>query len=310
MSEEAAGKGSLPVPNPAPLDDPRLVAFARVLTIVDALRGPDGCPWDREQTEQSMAPHLVEEAHELIDAIETGTAAQSASEAGDVLIALTLTLRVAQDAGRYDMAQAATLAAEKLVRRHPHVFQREPSGADPASASAVVRSWEATKRAEREAAGEDTSALAGIPVTLPALQRASRMCRKAVAAGFHWKNARGALGKLEEELDELRAELPADLLEDPARPGLPPAARARVEEELGDVLMAAAFLGGYLDLDPEALVRRALRRFEARFRHMESQLGGTLAGRDLDTMMDAWRIAKRETQDDVPSRTRTDGDAR
>lgn len=292
MSDPATGgAGRLPVPEPAPADDPRVLEFRRLLSIVDALRGPGGCPWDAAQTEATIAPCVVEEAHELVEAVDEAPPSRRAAEAGDVLTSLVLLARIAQDEGSYDLGDAASHAAEKLVRRHPHVFADgtadEPEG--------VVRTWEEIKRAEREAAGEsDTSALAGVPRGLPALQRAARTCQKAVAAGFHWKDARGALAKLEEELDELREALPVELLRSAARPEVPKdgPVRAAIEHELGDVLMAAAFLGGYLGLDSEGLCRRAVARFDGRFRHMEAQLGGTLAGRSLDEMMDAWRAAK------------------
>jgi MazG family protein len=268
--------------------DPRLAAFARLLAIVDRLRAPDGCPWDRAQTEASMAPHLVEEALELIEAIEGGDVDASAKELGDCLVNVLLVCRIAQDNGRYDLARAASLAADKLVHRHPHVF----GDASANTPDEVLATWEAIKRRERQRDGEDTSALAGVPRNLPALQRAARICQKAVASGFHWRNARGAFGKVEEELTELREVLPLDKLEHGTRPDLDADERARIEHELGDVLLAAAFLGGYLELDPEALCRRAVKRFEARYRHMEQSLGGTLAGRDLDEMMAAWGRAK------------------
>ena len=279
-------------PDPVPNDDPRLRAFAQLLAVIDVLRAPGGCPWDREQTEASMAPCLVEEAHELQEAIEEASADATAAEAGDCLIALVMICRIAQDEGRYDLERAARSASEKLVRRHPHVFaETEVEGAGE-----VVENWEEIKRAERASAGEDTSALAGVPRALPALQRAGRVCQKAVAAGFHWEDARGALGKVEEELAELVEVLPEAALAESARPELPDEVRERVEHELGDLLMATAFLGGYLGLDPETLCRIALRRFEARFRNMETQLGGSLSGRELSEMMAAWVRAKSELE--------------
>lgn len=271
------------------MTDPRVRAFERLLHVVDRLRAPDGCPWDRAQTEASMAPHLVEEALELIEAVEAGDVDASAKELGDCLVNVLLVARIAEDGGRYDLARAASLAADKLVRRHPHVFG-DAAARTPAD---VLQTWEAIKRRERERDGEDTSALAGVPRALPALQRAARVCQKAVASGFHWKNARGAFGKLEEELLELREVLPLEKLETGTRPALSDDERAKIEHELGDVLLAAAFVGGYLGLDPEALCRRAVRRFEQRYRHMEAGLGGTLAGRSLDEMMAAWARAKR-----------------
>lgn len=288
---EERPRGTREVPQPAAADDPRVLAFRRLLAVVDALRAPGGCPWDAEQTEESVAPCVVEEAHELAEAVDGAPDAVRAAEAGDVLTSLLLLCRVAEDGGGYDVGGAARAAVDKLVRRHPHVF----ASATVDGAAGVLRTWEEIKRGERQAAGEaDTSALAGVPRGLPALQRAGRVCQKAVAAGFHWEDARGALAKLEEELDELREALPVGLLASAARPKVPTdgPVRAAIEHELGDVLMAAAFLGGYLGLDPEGLCRRAVARFDERFRHMEQSLGGTLAGRELAEMMTAWKGAK------------------
>ncbi|MEM9801918.1 MAG: MazG family protein, partial [Planctomycetota bacterium] len=199
-------------PTPVPDDDPRLRAFAQLLAVVDALRAPGGCPWDREQTEATMAPRLVEEAHEFAEAVESGGGDARASEAGDCLVALLMVCRIAEDGEQYDLGRIAELASNKLVRRHPHVF-----GPDEVEGTGeVLRNWEEIKRAEREEAGDDTSALAGVPRTLPGLQRAGRVCQKAVAAGFHWEDARGALGKVEEELRELIEVLPADALAESA----------------------------------------------------------------------------------------------
>jgi len=274
--------------DPFQMTDPRLAAVARLLAIVDRLRAPDGCPWDRAQTEVSMAPHLVEEALELVEAIDGGDVDATAKELGDCLVNVLLVCRIAEDNGRYDLSRVATLAADKLVHRHPHVF----GDATARTPDEVLATWEAIKRRERERDGEDTSALSGVPRNLPALQRAARICQKAVAAGFHWQNARGAFGKVEEELVELREVLPLDKLERDTRPELDDEERSKIEHELGDVLLATAFLGGYMGLDPEALCRRAVQRFEVRYRHMEQGLGGTLAGRSLHEMMAAWGRAK------------------
>ena len=291
MSDSKSDPRSVPAPVPA--DDPRLSALAELMAIIDRLRAPDGCPWDLEQTEASMAPYAVEEAHELAEAITEASAQAAASEAGDCLTVLMLICRIAEQGGRFDLGGAARSASEKLIRRHPHVFGTATAG----SAGEVLESWEDIKRRERADANEDTSALAGVPKGLSALHRASRVCQKAVAAGFHWEDARGALGKVEEELEELLEVLPEASLRSSARPQLDPAVRARVEHELGDLLMASAFLGGYLQLDPEAMCRAALARFEARFRNMEGQFDGPLSERSLKEMMAAWVQAKAELSD-------------
>ncbi len=273
-TEKAAPR---PLETPPACGDPRLDALARLVAIVDRLRAPDGCPWDREQTVGSMAPSLVEEAFEALEAIEASDDEAVCEELGDLAMVVVLIARIAQDERRFDLAALARAVGDKLVRRHPHVFGE----AQADGAAAVVASWERIKQEERRARRADASALAGVPLALPALQRAARLGAKAVAAGFRWSDARGALAKLEEELAELRAALDAA-----------PRDAARVEAELGDVLVSAAFLGHYLELDPERAARAALRRFEARFRSMEAEAGGALRERSPDELLALWTRAK------------------
>jgi len=280
MAERDRPEASAPRPaEPASADDPRVTAFRELLGIVDRLRAPDGCPWDREQTEESMAPHLVEEAFELSEAIRGEEPDAVAVEAGDVLLNVLLICRIAEDGGRYDLARAAELVSDKLVRRHPHVFGEVRAD----TSREVLRNWDEIKKAEREAQEADASVLAGLPRAMPALLRAKRVCERAVAAGFAWPSWRGALAKLVEETGELEREADAAGDVDPQR----------VAEELGDVLLAAAFLAQYLGRDPDGLCRDALDRFEARFRSMEAAFGGSLAGRSLDELIAGWQAAKR-----------------
>ncbi len=276
---------------PVAATDPRSAAFARLIAIVDRLRAPDGCPWDKKQTIASMAPHLVEEAHEAVEAIETKGDAEIAEEAGDLLMVVAMICRIAEEAGRFDLATASAAIADKLVRRHPHVF----GSVEVDSADEVVKNWEAIKKEERASKAEDSSALAGVPAALPALQRAHRMCGKAVSAGFKWSNVAGALAKLGEENVELREALSRSGLDLDANAPASAAQRAAVEHELGDVLLAAAFLSTYLSLDPEKLARDAVRRFEARFRSMERSVGRPLAELSESSLIEAWERAKRDT---------------
>jgi MazG family protein len=277
-----------PLEIPAPIGEPRTDALRKLVAIVDRLRAPDGCPWDREQTLASTVPHLIEEVHELAEAVETGDLEHAVEEAGDVLMGLVLLARIAEQDQRFDLASVALGVSEKLVRRHPHVF----GDVVAADASEALRNWDAIKRKEREDKQADTSALAGVPVALPALQRAQRLGSKALSAGFRWDDVKGALAKLREEVDELAVEIEAaGLLTE--RDGKPTdEQRARLEHELGDVLMAGAFLGNYLKLDPERATRAALRRFDSRFRSMEKDLGRPFSACSLDEMMAAWRRAK------------------
>ena len=269
---------------PARPDDPRVVAFARLVGVVDRLRDPDGCPWDRKQTLRSMAPYLIEEAHEALEAIERDDDVHAAEECGDVLMVVALISRIAQDSGRFDLARAAQTVSEKLVRRHPHVF----GDVDATSADEALKSWEAVKQAERKDRAQDDSALAGLPVSLPALQRAGRVWSKAVSAGFRWESVAGAVLKLSEE----QAELEASGLAHDAKATASPEQRARVEHELGDVLLSAAFLAGWLGLEPETVLRGALRRFEARFRAVESDLPRPIREHALEEIVAAWGRAK------------------
>ncbi len=287
-----------PARGPRPLEpvpatpDRRSDALLRLVRVVERLRAPDGCPWDLEQTVESLAPSLVEEAHELVEAIETGDARGTVEEAGDVLMGVLLLSEIGEQSGRFDLVQVANGVADKLIRRHPHVFgEGRVEGAD-----AALSQWERIKKAERElrrAEGrerEDTSVLAGVPKALPALQRVQRLGGKAMSAGFRWGDARGALAKLREELGELEEAFAAREALEPG-PQREAVERA-MERELGDVVFAAAQFANYVDLDAEAAGREATRRFERRFRAMEALLGGPLRERSLDELMEAWRSAK------------------
>jgi tetrapyrrole methylase family protein / MazG family protein len=272
----------------ARLDDPRIVGFARLLGVVDRLRDPDGCPWDRKQTLRTMAPYLVEEAHEAVEAIERDDDVHAAEEAGDVLMVVALICRIAQQEGRFDLARAAQAVSDKLVRRHPHVF----GDVNATSADEALQSWEAVKQSERSEKAQDDSAIAGLPISLPALQRAGRVWSKAVSAGFRWESVAGAVDKLAEEQAELSAELEASGLARDAKAMATPEQRARVEHELGDVLLAAAFLAGWLGLEPESVLRGALRRFESRFRAVEKDLPRPMREHALAEIVASWGRAK------------------
>ena len=289
-TERTAGR---PLEPPEPVGEPRADALRTLIAVVDRLRAPDGCPWDREQTLATLAPHVIEEAFEVVEAIESGDDGHVCEELGDLLMGIVLISRVAEQARRFDLARVAAGVSEKLVRRHPHVF----GGVDAADAEAALASWNSVKRAERAERGADASALAGVPSALPALQRARRLAEKAIASGFRWDTPRAALAKLEEELRELREVVePTGALElaHGAESGLDPAARERAEAELGDLLISGAFLGAYLGLDAERAARAAARRFEARFRHMEAGLAAPPASLSLEELRLAWEAAKRE----------------
>ena len=273
---------------PATKEDPRVRALARLVGVVDRLRAENGCPWDRKQTVATMAPYLVEEAYEALDAVERKTDADVAEECGDLLMVIALVARIAQDGGRFDLAEVGHLVSDKLVRRHPHVFGEVVAQ----DAETVLANWEAIKKAERVDKQEDASALAGVPLALPALQRAARVSGKAVSAGFRWSSVAGAVATLRAEQGVLEEVLEASGLARDAKARCTPEQRARVEAELGDVLLAGAFLASYLEMDAERLCRAALARFEARFRAMEVDLPGPMKEQGLDVLMAAWERAK------------------
>ncbi len=275
-----------PLEIPAPIGEARADALRKLVAIVDRLRDPDGCPWDREQTRASVAPHLVEEAHEVLDAIESKTDLDTLEELGDLLMGIILLARIAEQEGRFDLAQVAEGVSQKLVRRHPHVF----GDVKVESSSQALDNWERIKQKERESKQTDSSAIAGVPAAMPALQRVQRVGQKAMSAGFRWSNANEALAKVGEELAEFSEVFERVRDRDPK--SFDEAERADLERELGDLLLATAFVGSYLKLDAERAARESLRRFERRFRTVETELGGTLAGVSLERMLAAWRRAK------------------
>ena len=267
-----------------------------LLAIMARLRNPDGgCPWDLEQNFATIAPYTIEEAYEVADAIDRGDMADLRAELGDLLLQVVFHARMAEEAGAFDFGDVVAAICDKLVRRHPHVYpaQGTASAADGMHAgdsAAVLRNWDAIKRAEREAKGEiDASALAGISRGLPEWQRAVKLQHKAAKVGFDWPDPAPVLDKLREEIDEVRAEFDAVA----ADPG-DAAARDRLEDELGDVLFVCANLARHAKVDVGSALRRANAKFERRFRAMETMAAGDggLAGKPLDTQDRYWAQAK------------------
>jgi MazG family protein len=257
-----------------------LARLSELVGVVYRLRDPDGCPWDRAQSVDSMALNLVEEVFEAHEAIANGDDAHVCEELGDTLMNVLLIARIAEQGGRFGLAAVAAGIAEKLVRRHPHVFGERHAGTE----AEALASWNAEKDAEqsRKRAARP-SALDGVPEGLPALAAALRTGEKAAAVGFDWPDERGALAKLDEELAELRAAL------DHGEP-------AGVEEELGDLLFSAVNVARKLKLDPELVLRRATAKFRRRFAAVERALGPALGSASLDEMERAWRSAARDEQ--------------
>ncbi len=249
-----------------------LARLTELLGVVWRLRDEDGCPWDREQTLDSMASNLVEEAFETTEAIAKNHDGEMEEELGDVLMNVFLIARIAQQDGRFDLGGVAQGIAEKLVRRHPHVFG-EASAGSPAEALA---SWNASK-AKEGAKGRD-SVLDGVPESLSGLFRAKKIGEKASSVGFDWPSLAGPLEKLSEEVAELTE----------ASEGGDADA---VENELGDVIFAAVNVARHHGIDPEIALRRTIEKFRRRFRSIEEAFGDGLAEASLDEMEAVWKAA-------------------
>ncbi|MFH5926274.1 nucleoside triphosphate pyrophosphohydrolase [Roseomonas xinghualingensis] len=255
--------------------------LSRLLGIMERLRAPDGCPWDRVQDFASIAPYTVEEGHEVADAIERQDWAGLQDELGDLLFQVVYHARMAEELGRFGFADVAKSISDKMIRRHPHVFGEEAAR----NAETQTLAWETQKAAERAARAE-TGTLAGVASNLPALTRAAKLTRRAARVGFDWPDANQVLDKLEEEAAELRAELPKA---DPAR----------LADEVGDLLFVLANLARKLDLDPESCLRGANAKFERRFGAIEDGLaeeGRAPADATLEEMETLWQAAKASEQ--------------
>jgi MazG family protein len=274
--------------------------FQKLVEVQARLRAPGGCPWDREQTHDSLRPYLLEETYEVLEALDSGDDRRILSELGDLLLQVVFHAQLASEERRFDVGDVADAIREKLIRRHPHVF-----GAARARDSAeVLKRWEEQKAEERRVEGrpEHTSLLDGVPKNLPALSEAFQLTRRASNVGFDWQSLEGVLEKLEEEAHELRREAQglarARRGARRGRPAPPRAnrkARARIEEEAGDLLFVAANIARFLGLDPEITLKKANRKFAGRFRSMERQAarrGGRLAGLSPEELERLWNQAK------------------
>ncbi len=248
----------------------------RLRAIMHRLRAPGGCPWDAEQTHESLIPNLIEEAYETVDAIKRGDDTDIREELGDLLLQVVFHSEIAQETGRFNFDDCAKAISDKLVRRHPHVFG-EAVASDP---DEVLKQWDAIKRGEK---GEtDVPYLHGTGKGLPALIRASKLLKKAAKVGFDWPVETGVISKIREELLELQSAIDAQDM--PA-----------VEEELGDLLFSVVNLSRFRKIDPEVLMARANAKFERRFAEMEKILkadGKPLEQANLSEMEDAWNEAK------------------
>jgi MazG family protein len=271
------------------MTDPVGARFERLVDIMRTLRGPGGCPWDREQTKASLRPFVLEETYEVLEAIESGTPGDLKEELGDFLFEAVFLAQISDEAGEFGIGDAIDSICDKLVRRHPHVFAREES-APSLTSGEVVEKWETLKARERAAAGRSAApktTLSGVPRTLPALLRAYELSARAAAVGFDWARAADVLDKIEEEVAEVRREVESG--------GTGHLSRA--EEEMGDLLFAIANLSRKLGIEPESALRRATEKFTGRFEAVERAFaarGRTLSEATLDEMEREWERVKRE----------------
>ena len=253
--------------------------FDALVRIMERLRADNGCPWDREQTRETLKPFLIEEAYEVVEAIDEGDPKHLMEELGDLLFQVVFHAQVAAERREFTIGQVLAETADKMVRRHPHVF-----GDGTASTTReVLEQWEELKREERNAvAAIPASALDGVPRELPGLLRAQRLQDKASRVGFDWPEISGAMAKVEEELGELKEAIGSAVPE-------------AVEEELGDVLFSLVNLARFLNLSAEDALRRSVARFAARFQHMEEAVqrdGRRLKEMSIEEMDRLWEEAK------------------
>jgi tetrapyrrole methylase family protein/MazG family protein len=251
--------------------------FQRLVELMATLRGPDGCPWDRKQTPESLKPFLVEECYEVVDAIEEGSPAEVRDELGDLLFQIIFHARIAEEAGQFTINDVITAIHEKMTRRHPHVFGDDKLSTD----KEVLSNWEEIKR--REKGHEDRkSILEGVPKELPSLLRAHRLQERAARIGFDWAHLNEALPKLDEEITEFKESLRSE-------------DAGKIEEELGDVFFMLVNISRFLGVNPEDALRKTISKFIHRFRYIEEhaeQAGRSLNDMTIDEMERLWQESK------------------
>jgi MazG family protein len=253
--------------------------FQRLVDIMRRLRGPRGCPWDREQTIESLRGFVLEETYEVLDAIDRTDHAALLGEIGDLLFEGVFLAQIEADEGRFDVAASLRAVTAKLIRRHPHIFGTTAGVRTPGQ---VVEQWEQIKAREQKSAGERRSLLRGIPRAMPSLLRAHEIGTRVAAVGFDWANTGDVVDKIEEEVGELRRAVAGE-------------GRERAEEEMGDLLFSIANLARKLGVEPESALRKANEKFSARFEALEryfEDAGRSVHDATLEEMESAWQQIK------------------
>lgn len=250
----------------------------KLTRLMERLRGPGGCPWDREQTLPSLVPFIIEEAYEVVSAIDSGSFEHVKDELGDLLFQIIFVSQIAKEAGQFDLSDVIDRSYEKMVRRHPHVFGDKEAG----TSEEVLRQWAEIKKGEKKPEGARTGYLSGVPEVLPALLRAHKISEKAARAGFDWKDVDGVLKKFDEELKEFME-------------ALRERDAAGMEEELGDLLFTVVNIGRFIEVNPEDALRKTIGKFITRFHHVEREItrrGQDLSSTPLEEMERLWGEAK------------------
>ena len=253
-------------------------SFEKLVAVMKTLHDPGGCPWDREQTHNSLKPYLIEEAYEVLEAIDSGSDEQLKEELGDVLLQVVFHAEIAQREGRFDIEDIIEVLIDKLKRRHPHVF----GDTSVDGSKTVLRNWEAIKRREKRSKKKEGSVLDGLPKSLPALIKARRIQEKVSRFGFDWERTEEVMLKVEEELGELKI---ANASQD----------MNAVEEELGDLLFAVANLARFVSVCPEDALKKTIDKFQKRFQYIERELpkrGKKLGEASLEEMDELWEEVK------------------
>lgn len=250
-----------------------LADFQKLIDVLESLLAPGGCEWDRKQTHQSLVPYLLEETHEVIEAIEKGDMNSLKEELGDLMLHVLFQAKLAETEGHFNISDSLKDISEKLIRRHPQVFNDDNSSSDN------NLSWEQAKKKEKKR----NSVLDGVPLSLPTLTRARRIQEKASSVGFDWKEIKPIWSKVHEEISELSEAITLEQ-------------KDKIQDEMGDVLFSVVNLARFLNIDPEASLRQTIRKFESRFKKVEKSFENSeqMSKASLDQMDNIWNQAKEE----------------
>jgi tetrapyrrole methylase family protein/MazG family protein len=277
---------------------PHTESVSDVVDIMATLRGPDGCPWDREQTTESLKPYLLEEVYEVLEAIDAKDPSAIKEELGDLLLQILFHSQIASEQGQFTYQDVAKHLGDKLIRRHPHVFHDQET-TKPLTSGEVIRQWDQLKQQEKGQSQDKPSVLANVPKTSPALQRAAQVQKRASRVGFDWSTIKPALEKFKEELDELYAEMAniADSSGD-LQDALPAnKTNVDIEAEFGDVLFSMVNVSRFLHINPEDALRKSTNKFMTRFHYIETQAiqhGQAISDCTPEKLDQWWEAAKHQ----------------